>query len=123
MTTTEIDPQMEDARLFSKLSERVYHFESNGRRYTSFSDLIVPYNIGAVLIVWALTKSVIYHRLMEDHLDRELIMSLNPDSLEIRKPDLKIPYFMFKKMTTIMETWEPSNFDDVVPMFEDTVAA
>ena len=113
---------MEDARVFSKLSDRVYHFESSGRRYTSFSDLIVPYNVGAVLIVWALTKSVMYHRLMEENLDLESIIALNPSNLEIKEPNLKLSYFMFNRMTTIMETWEPSNFDDVVPMFEDTVA-
>lgn len=108
---------IEEARMFSKLSDRLYHFENDGKRYTSFSDLIVPYNVGAIMIVWALTKSSIYHGLLESCLDKDCIRALNPENEYLRDPTIKIPMFMYNKLISIMETWEPNQFDDVIPGF------
>jgi hypothetical protein len=117
MTIIDASDPIEEARTFSKLSDRIYHFEHNGNRYTSFSDLVVPYSVGALLAIWAMTKSTIYHKLLDATLDVDAMRALNPDSAEMRAENIKIPMFMHNKMILVMKTWEPHQFEDVIPSF------
>ena len=107
---------LEEARVLSQLDDRVHHvIDSMGRKYTCYAGLIVPYNIGVTVILYVLTNSGAYHGKLSSHMDIDEIRRLNPHDPRLSSPDIKIPLYLCSKMRTIMETWEPQHFDDLVP--------
>jgi hypothetical protein len=107
---------IEEQRFLSALSDRVHHFTAGKKKYTCYAGVVVPYNIGTVLILWALTGSRAYASLLEDHQEiMDEIRLMNPNEKTLSQSNDSAAYQLCRKLRNIMSTWEPEHFEDVVP--------
>ena len=116
MTMHENIDIIEEHRFLSALSDRVHHFTSGKKKYTCYAGVVVPYNIGVVLILWALTGSRAYSSLLEEHQETmDEIRMMNPNETALSQNNDAAAYQLCRKLRHIMETWDPGHFDDIVP--------
>jgi hypothetical protein len=107
---------LEETRVLSQLDDRVHYvIDLDGRKYTCYAGLVVPYSVGATVMLYVLTNSGAYHGKLETFMDKEEIKRLNRHDSKLLSPGVKIPFYLCSKMRTIMETWEPHHFDELVP--------
>jgi len=107
---------LEETRVLSQLDDRVHYVvDQNGRKYTCYAGLIVPYNVGTTVMLYVLTNTAAYHDKLESFMDKDEIKRLNQHDSKLVSPGIKIPFYLCSRMRTIMETWEPHHFDELVP--------
>ena len=112
--TIQMSNSIEDLKTLSLLDNRIHHAIANdGKMYTSFSGIIIPYNIGVSIILWSLTNSQVHLKLLDDKKTNKLIRKLNPTYEKFFEKNIKIVPHIIRKFTTLYLESYKNNRDDL----------
>ncbi|MBX9699947.1 MAG: hypothetical protein K2X74_10960, partial [Acetobacteraceae bacterium] len=60
---TTLHEELKELRMLGMMDNRIHHRKiSDGRIYTSFQGILLPYNLGVAVILWNLTNSLVYSK-------------------------------------------------------------
>lgn len=108
---------LNEIRVFSKLSDRIHYTMQDNKRYACFAGFIVPYSFANVLTMWCLTGFKAYSTKLNDGevVVIDEIKKLNPLEPELQSTEnSSVAYMLYQKLLVVMATWTPNHYEEIV---------
>jgi len=111
-TTAEL---LEETRVLSYFTERCHFVKVSDKKYVCIGGYTLPYNIGVTFMLWIITGSNSYEGILLTSDQLDIVKILNQQDQKIPDDPGQISWYIQSKLQSIMKTWDPADFDSIVP--------